>query len=148
MLLGFGGALLGVVITSQYWTNGKAYVARIRPFFFIQNNRTGQLSFTDSKYILFHLTVNVFILPKSFAIVIVSRLVIDSLNTLTFSFILLPTFGYFIVPSRLDSSSSFSLLTQKIVIYCVCLTNSLGFSLAPREAFLPFQGCIGAFQFV
>ena len=88
------------------------------------------------------------ILPKSFAIVIVSPLVIDSLNTLTFSFILLPTFGYFIVPSRLDSSSSFSLLAQKILIYCVCLTDSLGFSLAPREASSPFRGGIGAFQFV
>ena len=147
MLLGFGGALLGVVIASQYWTNGKAYVARIRPFFHSkQSQRTAFIHRQQVHFISPH--CERIILPKSFAIVIVSRLVIDSLNTLTFSFILLPTFGYFIVPSRLDSSSSFSLLTQKILIYCVCLTDSLGFSLAPREAFSPFRGRIGAFQFV
>ena len=118
MLLGFGGALLGVVIASQYWTNGKAYVARIRPFFHSkQSQRTAFIHRQQVHFISPH--CERIVLPKSFAIVIVSRLVIDSLNTLTFSFIFLPTFGYFIVPSRLDSSSSFSLLTQ-CVKCCWC----------------------------
>jgi len=38
------------------------------------------------------------------------------------------------VPSRWDSSSSLLLLTTKILVYCICLTDSLGSSLAPREA--------------
>ena len=46
--------------------------------FFIQNNRKGQLSLTDSKYILFHLTVNVSSCQKALQ----SLLYLDLLSTL------------------------------------------------------------------